>query len=492
MNSADFFMTNELPSSPVFIDPAYQNFLEEQKAVSDENLQSQRRHKKYRSAYEKRLFQVYQFLVEPGRKVLELGCGEASLLAALRPSVGVGVDFNEKHLETARKKNPQFTFLNAAIDEITINETFDVIILSDIVNDLWNIQEVLRRCRAMSHRGTRIIINCFNRVWQPLLTLVRSFGLARPVAVQNWVTPEDMENLLRLAGFEVIRSWGEILWPLWTPLLGAFLNSYLVKIWPFNLVALTNFIVARPIFATNSTKPTVSVIVPARNEAGNIESIIRRVPEMGGGTEIIFVEGHSRDQTYEVIVETLKKYPGRNCQLFQQIGKGKGDAVRLGFQEATGDILMILDADLTVVPEDLPYFYEGIASGTGEFINGVRLVYPMEKNAMRFANLIANRFFSLAFSYLLGQKIKDTLCGTKVLWRKDYPRFQATRAWFGDFDPFGDFDFIFAAAKLNLRLVDLPIRYRERTYGTTNIQRWRHGVLLLRMVLFAARRIKFT
>ena len=152
---------------------------------------------------------------------------------------------------------------------------------------------------------------------------------------------------------------------------------------------------------------------------------------------------------------------------------------------------MILDADLTVAPEDLPRFYEVLYSGKGEFVNGVRLVYPMEKEAMRLLNLIGNKFFSLAFSWLLGQSIKDTLCGTKVLWKADYRMISANRAHFGDFDPFGDFDLLFGAARLNLKIVDLPIRYRERTYGTTNIQRWKHGWLLAKMVLFAAGRIKF-
>ena len=233
------------------------------------------------------------------------------------------------------------------------------------------------------------------------------------------------------------------------------------------------------------------MIVPARNEAGNIEDIFERTPEMGRGTELVFVEGHSSDDTYARIEREITRHPGRRCQLLRQTGTGKGDAVRLGFAHAGGDVLMILDADLTVAPEDLPRFLNALCAGKGEFINGVRLVYPMQKQAMRLLNLVGNKFFSLAFSWLLGQSIKDTLCGTKVLWAADYRRIADQRAYFGDFDPFGDFDLLFGAAKLNLKIVDLPIRYRERTYGTTNIQRWQHGWLLLRMVLFAARRIKF-
>jgi glycosyltransferase involved in cell wall biosynthesis len=235
----------------------------------------------------------------------------------------------------------------------------------------------------------------------------------------------------------------------------------------------------------------VSVVIPARNEAGNIEAAVRRIPQMGAGTELIFVEGHSRDATWGEIQRVARENPDLKIKILQQTGRGKGDAVRAGFAAATGDILMILDADLTMPPEELPKFYEILASGRAEFANGCRLVYPMEEHAMQFMNLCANKAFGLIFSWLLGQHVKDTLCGTKVLSRAHYERIAANRSYFGDFDPFGDFDLLFGAAKLNLKIADVPIRYRERTYGETNIQRWKHGWLLLRMVLFAARKLKF-
>ncbi len=235
----------------------------------------------------------------------------------------------------------------------------------------------------------------------------------------------------------------------------------------------------------------VSVIVPARNEAGNIDQIFERVPEMGRGTELVFVEGHSTDNTYEAIERAMNSDSERKAKLIKQSGSGKGDAVRLGFAQAKGEVLMILDADLTVPPEDLPRFYEALVSGKGEFINGVRLVYPMEDQAMRFFNLLGNKLFSLGFSWTLGQPIKDTLCGTKVLWKNQYEIIAANRSYFGHLDPFGDFDLILGAARSNLHILDLPIRYRERRYGTTNIQRWKHGLLLLRMAFVSAFRLKF-
>jgi glycosyltransferase involved in cell wall biosynthesis len=310
---------------------------------------------------------------------------------------------------------------------------------------------------------------------------------------QSWLADHDLRNLFLLEDFEVVRSSSEIILPLRVPLLSYLSNRYLAKIFPFHLFCLTNVLVVRkkPALDTLPEKPRVSVIVAARNEQGNIASIFARIPAMGESTELIFVEGGSTDDTFETIREEITKNPMQPASLYQQTGKGKGDAVRLGFSQATGDILMILDADMTVPPENLPLFYEALVTGKGEFINGVRLVYPMESEAMRFFNLVGNKFFSLAFSWLIGQPIKDTLCGTKVLTREHYEKIALNRSYFGDFDPFGDFDLIFGAAKQNLKIIDVPIRYRDRHYGETNISRWRHGVILLRMVVFAALRIKF-
>ena len=443
--------------------------------------------------YHQRLAEIYRFLVVPGQRVLEIGCGEGDLLAAVKPGIGVGVDFSGEMLSRARKRYPNLHFIQADAHDFELKDKFDIIILSDLVNDLWDVQAVFEKILAVSDSNTRIIINSYSKLWELPLALVTRWGLASARLYQNWLTVEDITGLLDLANFEVVRHWEEILWPMSTPVLSSLANRYLVRFWPLKLFGLTNFMVARPDSFRKSLedKPLVSVVVPARNEAGNIPQVFARTPEMGAGTELVLVEGHSGDNTYEVIERTIANNPGRRCQLFRQEGTGKGDAVRLGFSRARGDILMILDADLTVPPEDLPRFFNALVAGKAEFVNGVRLVYPMEQEAMRFINLIGNKFFSLAFSWLLGQPVKDTLCGTKVMWKSEYEKIVANRNYFGDFDPFGDFDLLFGAAKLNLKILDLPIRYRERMYGETNINRWSHGWLLLKMVLFASRRIKF-
>ena len=440
--------------------------------------------------YRARLAGIYRHLAPPGQRVLEIGCGLGDLLASLKPSYGVGVDFAPGMIERARQRHPELTFLEADAHELALEETFDVIILSDVIDDLWDVEAVFHRVKRMCGPHTRVLLNYYSRVWAPVLALAEKLGLAMPMLSQNWLVPEDVDTLLYLAGFEVLRNQTEILWPLPLKPLSALFNRWMVKFWPFSQLALTNLTIARPMPEPRGRDVRVSVIVPARNEAGNVPDILRRTPEMGTGTELIFVEGHSSDNTYEAIEQQLPK-SGRLGGLYRQTGKGKGDAVRLGFARATGEVLMILDADLTVPPEDLPKFYAALVSGKGDFINGVRLVYPMDDEAMRPFNFLGNKFFSLAFSWLLRQPVKDTLCGTKVLWKSDYELIAANRSYFGDFDPFGDFDLLFGAARLNRKIVDLPIRYGARTYGTTNIQRWRHGVLLLRMAAFAAARIKF-
>jgi ubiquinone/menaquinone biosynthesis C-methylase UbiE len=443
--------------------------------------------------YHHKIGQIYGYLIQPGLRVLEIGCARGDLLASLAPSVGVGIDFSEQMVTTAVSRYPELLFAVGDAHYLPVHTKFDVVILSDLANDLYDVQAVFDEIYRVVNAETRIIINHYSKFWEIPLLLTQLCGLSTRKLHQNWLTREDIKGLLALSSFESVHTWSEILFPLEIPLLTNLLNRYAVKIWPFRYASLTSFIIARknaPRAATVEA-PSVSVIVPSRNEAGNIRDIIARTPEMGRHTQLLFVEGHSTDNTWEVIQTEIERNSERDCRGVQQSGRGKGDAVRQGFSSATGDILMILDADMTVPPEILPRFYDALVSGKGQFINGVRLVYPMEKQAMRFLNLLGNKFFSLVFSWLLGQPIKDTLCGTKVLWKNDYHKISANRSYFGDFDPFGDFDLLFGAARLHLKIVEVPIRYQSRQYGETNIDRWRHGWMLLKMAFFAARKIKF-
>jgi SAM-dependent methyltransferase len=434
-----------------------------------------------------------QFLIPKKSSVLEIGCALGDLLDAVDPSVGVGVDVSQKMVQLAQQKYPHFTFHTMNAEELSLSETYNYIIMSDLVGHLHDIQRALDKARMVMTPRSRLILTYYNFFWEPIIILSEKLGLKTPQPPQNWINSQDLHNLLNLADLEIIRTGYRLLIPKNIPIISWFLNKYLSQLPFFRKMCVVRFIVARPrALEAEPDKFTVSVIVPSRNEKGNIESAVKRVPHMGRGTEIIFVEGGSQDGTLDEIKRVVTKYGAKqNINYCIQTGVGKANAVREGFSRATGDILMILDADLTVAPEDLPKFYSALATNRGEFINGSRLVYPMEKQAMRFINLLGNKFFSIMFTYLLDQRFKDTLCGTKVLFKTDYEHISANRDYFGEFDPFGDFDLIFGATKQNLMIVEIPIRYGERTYGETNIRRWRHGLLLLQMMLVAARRLKF-
>jgi len=444
--------------------------------------------------YYKDMIKYLKYNIPEGKKILEIGCGIGNLLDALKPSKGVGIDISAKMIEIAKQRYPGLNFYQMDAENIILKEKFDFIIISDTLGYLEDIQLMISQLKKVSDPKTRIIITYHNFLWQPIFSIVELFHLKMPQKRLNWLNKDDIENLLYMEGFDVIKNAKRFLFPKFFPIISWFYNKYLSQLPFFNRFCITGYIIAR----NREEKPynnklhSVSVLIPARNEKGNIEDAVKRCPKMGKHTEIIFVEGNSTDDTYDEIVRVAKKYKGKiDIKYAKQDGKGKGDAVRKGFDIAKGDILMILDADLTVPPEDLPKFYNAFATGKGEYINGTRLVYPMEKEAMRFLNMFGNKFFSVMFSWLLGQRLKDTLCGTKVISKYNWDKLVANRSYFGDFDPFGDFDLIFGASKLNLKIVEVPIRYRARTYGDTNISRFRHGLLLLKMVFFAMNKIKF-
>jgi len=442
--------------------------------------------------YHARIQRLAGFYCQPQSRVLEIGCGTGDLLAALEPSVGVGIDISGEMIRIAQASHPELTFHHMAAEEIDLgDQKFDYIVLSDLVGFLYDIKFVFERLRNYCHAGTRLIIHSYSRAWQPILVLAEKLHLKYPQPLVNWTAPEDIVNLLYLAGYDTIATNKQILIPTKVPVISSFCNLYLAHLPGLRHLCLTNWIVARPLHLPAGDRPSVSVVCPCRNEAGNVRQIAARLPFLGSRTELIFVEGHSTDNTLAECKKVQSQFPERDIHVLVQQGRGKQDAVELGFSQARGDIFMILDADLSVNPEDLEQFYEAIANGKGELINGCRLVYAMDPKAMRFLNLLGNKFFALLLSRFLGQPIKDTLCGTKVLSRRNYERIARNRAYFGDFDPFGDFDLLFGAAKLNLKIVEIPVRYRQRVYGATNIHRFADGLLLLRMCRLAAAKLHF-
>jgi SAM-dependent methyltransferase len=439
---------------------------------------------------------LYQFWVQAQSSVLEVGSGTGHLLEAVNPSPGVGIDINPVAAEESAAKFPHLEFRVEDVQGFYPEQAFDYVLGANTVSYLENIQKAFQQTRKACHPATRLILTFHNPAWEPILKFATFIGQRIPLPTLNWLSFKDIQNLLDLEGFEIISHGKRLLLPKRIPVLSGLINQFLAPLPWINQFCLTEYIVARPRptveAATNIQEMTCSVIIPARNEAGNIESCITRLPRMGKHTEIVFVEGHSSDDTWAEIQRVQALYSDQwDIKISQQQGKGKGDAVRQGFEQATGDVLMILDSDLTVRPEDLTYFFEAIASGRCEMANGCRLIYPVSAEAMPWLNRMANRFFAWLLSYLLNIKIKDSLCGTKVISKENYLKIAANRSYFGDFDPFGDFDLLFGAAKLGLKIKDIPVRYDPRTYGRSNIQHFKEGLVLLKMCLYAARKIKF-
>lgn len=467
------------------------------------------------SYYYSELERLLTFLVPEDRSVLEIGCGTGDLLHSVRPAKGTGLDFSEEMIRIARERFPNLEFKVEDAENLHKKGKYDYVIMSDLIGELTDVVQSFRELKKITNKKSRVVVTYYNYLWEPIIRLAEKLKLKTPQDYQNWLSIEDVKNILYLNGYEVIKEGYRLLIPINIPFFSSFINKYFAILPFFRKLCMLQYIVAKeisPATKSNANDYKVSVLIPCRNECGNIEGAVERLPDMGSHTELIFVDGNSTDGTVEKIEEMIEKYSDiKDIKLIHQIPKnvkdpslkddletppdkmlklGKGDAVRKGFDAAQGDILMILDSDLTVPPEDLPKFYDAIATGKGEFINGTRLVYPMEKEAMRTLNILGNKFFSWLFTWLLEQRIKDTLCGTKVLFKKDYMNIKKGRSYFGDFDPFGDFDLLFGAAKLNLKIVEVPIRYRSRTYGNIKIERFKHGLILLKMSYIALKKLK--
>ena len=455
----------------------------------------QYRQGKFNAAYREYDRKFMRFLIPPGKRVLELGCGRGDLLAALEPSYGVGVDFSPATIATAKASHPDLHFVLGDAEDpaalASIEGPFDYIVIADTIGMFEDIDGTLRLIHQHCAPSTRIIIAYYSHLWEPILKFAELFKLKSRQPEINYIATVDFLNLMDLADFEMISQEKRQLIPLRLLGIGPIINRYIAPLPGIRQLCLRTYIVGRPIRLFPDRKFSASILIPCRNERGNIENAILRMPRFGSAQEVLFVEDNSSDGTFEECERVRDFYKDSwDIKVLKQDGKGKGDAVRKGFAAAKNDVLMILDADLTMPPEALPKYHAVIESGKAEFVNGTRLIYPMEDEAMRPLNLIANRFFAYLFSYLVNTRLTDTLCGTKVLLRKDYEVLARERNYFGNFDPFGDFDLIFGAAKQNLKIIETPVHYKARTFGETQISRFRDGWLLLKMVWFAYRKLK--
>ena len=438
--------------------------------------------------YYELLNRLFRFLVEAEKKVLSVRCGTGNLLGVVRPSNGKGIEICQEIVDIAQQRNPSFEFAVAFPDKQEFqqafkpDETFDYILFNDI-GDTVDVLQALRNLRPLCQRHTRVLVTTYNHLWEPFVTFAEWIGMKVPRTEQNWLSTTDIRNLLKLAGFEALETHRIVLLPKYLPLLSGFFNRFCARLPFLSRLCMTQVVVARmlppPVLPEELA---VSVIIPCKNEKGNVEDAVRRIPPLAGRTELIFCDDQSTDGTAEEVLRVQSLYPKKNTRLEHGPGVCKSRNVWTGFDAATGDILMVLDADLTTIPEELPYFVDVIVSGQAEFVNGSRLVYPVPKGAMNGANMLGNKFFSVAFTYLLGQRVKDTLCGTKVLWRSDWERIKPMLGRWGTEDRWGDYELLFGAAKLNLKILDLPVHYQERIYGSTKMTKvFRNGLVMLKM-----------
>lgn len=425
---------------------------------------------------------VLRFIIEPQKRVLNVRCQTGFLLDAVNPSRGVGVEVSEEMVAIAQQSYPQFEFVTADPDRLDLDEKFDYI-LFEYVSDTVDVLAALQRLKRLCEPHTRLVIYTYNHLWEPVVTLAERLHLKMPMLEQNWLSEADLRNLLEISGFEWLRTYQVVLVPKWIPLLSEFFNRFVARLPGLSRLCMVNVLVGRPApIPRKLDSVSVSVIIPCKNESGNIVPAIQRLPNMGKHTEIIFCDDKSTDGTAEEVRRMQDQYPERDIQLVEGPGICKAENVWAGFESAKGDVLMILDGDLAVMPEELPYFLSVILEGKGEFINGSRMVYPVPRAAMKFVNTLGNKVFSMIFSFLLGQTIKDTLCGTKVLWRSDWKRLKSMLGSWGTKDRWGDYELLFGAAKLHLKIVDLPVHYQERVFGTTKMTKvFRNGLIMLRM-----------
>jgi SAM-dependent methyltransferase len=447
------------------------------------------------------LTRLLRFIVPPGQRVLDIGCGNGDQLADLAPSLGVGVDLSQGMIDLASSKHPGLVLFRQAAEELWLPQYevraesggFDFVIMVNVIGELADVLAALKRLRPLVHADTRLVIVYYNHLWEPLVGPAARLGLKLNNPTQNWLSPGDLGGVLHLGGFEIVKSGLRMPCPKYVPGLAELLNDVLGRLPLIHRLGFVRFLVARPTVPLSRPPGDYSatVVVPCKNEEENVPAIPNRVPEMGAFTEIVFVDDRSDDATAARVRDAIAAHPQRRIKLVQGPGRGKGAAVRAGLAEASGDVLMILDADMTVMPEDLPAFFEAITSNKGELIIGSRLVYPLDAAAMRTANILGNKLFARAFTFLLEQRITDTLCGTKVVMRRNYARLLDARALFGDVDRWGDYDWIFGAAKCSLRIVEIPVHYVERVAGETKMgKRVRNGLVMLRMCWLALRRLK--
>ncbi len=438
--------------------------------------------------YYQELTRLHQNLIPRGSRVLDIGCGTGNLLAAVTPSEGIGIDFSYEMVKRAQQKYPKLSFQVMDAHHLEFDRPFDYIILSNLVGYTEDIWQVFRQLQKVTHERSRIIITNYNYFWQPIVAAAEYLNQKMPDRIQNWLPQEFLIHFLSLNGFEIVKKGTYLHSPLDLGSLGRGINTALSVVPGVSRLGLIEYLVARPTFLYEKKPPekSVSIIVPTHQEAGNIETIIKTTPHIGKDTQLIFVDLPGKDGTAEKIKYEKKRYKGPLTITFieQKEKNGKIGALRLGVKKATGDIILTYDADVTIPPADLYKFYLALVEGRAELINGTRLVYPTEKGAMRFLNHIANSFFAILFTWALGQHFTDTLCGSKGFFKKDFETFEKEHTSYDHLDKYGDYFLLLHAYTKNLQIAEVPVRYTQRKYGDTKLNRFSNGWEFFQMFIY--------
>lgn len=433
--------------------------------------------------YYRNLSRIISNAIASNASVCHVGCDSPYLLKSLPQAKGTGICMTEKQKVFCETTDPDHRYTTMAQLQ-TLREKFDYIVITSL-GYFFDVQEVFHQIQILCHFRTRIIIINCNLLWEPLFYLGEKLRLRMPQSArrQNMVPTHHVINLLSLSRFQLVKWSSHILVPYFIPLVSWFFNRILASSFPFRYLSSTDIIIARPQI-TPPEPVTCSVIVPCKNEKGNIESLVRRIPALADETEIVLVDDRSSDGTGEEMRRCQKTWPDKKITVIEGPGISKGEAVRMGIEGAAGRLIAIFDADLAVLPEELPKCILPLLEGTADFVNTVRFVYPQQDGAMRWLNIAGNRGFSLLFTFLIRQRVSDTLCGTKVFWKEDYRNISGLKDYWLWRDRWGDFEQLLGASKLGLKIVEVPIHYAERTYGETKMKnRFQNGLHMLKLCL---------
>ncbi len=437
------------------------------------------------------LLNFLKFNIQENSKVLQIKIDTGFFLNKINSIYSLGIEEDQEFIRHLKRAYPHNNFEYGIPEDIKIDKKFDYVLSINSIGLIVDVKKFFDQLHKVIDDNSRIIIVYYSKLWEYILKFAEHIGFKIKTPEQNWLSNDDIENLLNLSGFEIVKKHSLILMPIPIPIISGLLNS-LSKLPFINKLCFIQSVIARRIPENKPRAFSCSVVVPCRNEEGNIVEIVKRIPQLGSHTELIFVDDKSTDNTRRCIEQVIADYPQMDIKLIDGPGIGKAQAVWRGFKAAGGEILFILDADLAVPPEELIHFYSIMVSGKAEFVNGSRLIYPMQGRAMHIFNLIGNKFFSFLFSYILGQKIKDTLCGTKVLFRNDFKKMQKFIGTWGIKDRWGDYELLFGASRINLKIVDFPVHYCQRHSGFSKMTgRLKNGIIMLSMCLAAYKKIKF-